>query len=78
MVDINLELCKVFYIVAEEGNITKASEKLFISQPAVSQSIKKLEEQIGGILFLRSNKGLVLTEEGKNFFKLCKRRTKLN
>ena len=65
--DINLELCKIFYVVAEEGNITKASEKLFISQPAVSQSIKKLEEQIGGILFLRSNKGLVLTEEGKIF-----------
>lgn len=72
MVDINLELCKVFYIVAEEGNITKASEKLFISQPAVSQSIKKLEEQIGGILFLRSNKGLVLTEEGKNFLNYVK------
>ena len=72
MVNINLELCKIFYEVAQEGNITTAAEKLFISQPAVSQSIKKLEAQLGGILFLRSNKGLTLTEEGKNFFKYVK------
>ena len=72
MMDINLELCKIFYVVAETGNITKGAEKLFISQPAVSQSIKKLEEQIGGVLFSRSNKGLVLTEEGKMFLQYVK------
>ena len=52
--------------------MTKASEELHISQPAISQSIKKLEEQLGGILFLRSNKGMQLTEEGKMFYEYVK------
>lgn len=52
--------------------MTKASEELHISQPAISQSIKKLEEQLGGTLFLRSNKGMELTEEGKMFFDYVK------
>lgn len=67
MIDIDLELIKVFSVVAEEGNITKGAARLFISQPAVSQCIKKLEEQLGSVLFLRSNKGLTLTQEGKVF-----------
>ena len=52
--------------------MTKASEELYISQPAISQSIKKLEEQIGGTLFLRSNKGMELTEEGKMLYEHIK------
>lgn len=52
--------------------MTKASEELYISQPAISQSIKKLEDQIGGTLFLRSNKGMELTEEGKSLFEHIK------
>ena len=52
--------------------MTKASEELHISQPAISQSIKKLEEQLGGTLFLRSNKGMELTEEGKMFYEYVK------
>ena len=68
MTNIDLNLIKVFYIVAKENSITKASEILFISQPAVSQSIKKLEQELGGTLFYRSNKGIKLTEEGKIFF----------
>ena len=52
--------------------MTKASEELHISQPAISQSIKKLEDQLGGTLFLRSNKGMELTEEGKMFFEYIK------
>jgi len=67
MIDVDLELIKVFSVVAEEGNITKGAARLYISQPAVSQCIKKLEEQLGSVLFLRSNKGLTLTEEGKVF-----------
>ena len=43
--DIDLELYKVFYAVAENKHMTRASEELHISQPAISQSIKKLEEQ---------------------------------
>lgn len=48
--------------------MSKAADELFISQPAVSQSIKKLETQLNGTLFIRSNKGLKLTEEGAMFY----------
>ena len=70
--NIDLELYRVFYTVAKNKHMTKASEELFISQPAISQSIKKLEEQLGGTLFLRSNKGMELTEEGKMFYEYVK------
>ena len=70
--NIDLELYRVFYVVAKNKHMTKASEELHISQPAISQSIKKLEEQLGGTLFLRSNKGMELTEEGKMFFEYVK------
>ena len=70
--NIDLELYRVFYTVAKNKHMTKASEELYISQPAISQSIKKLEEQLGGTLFLRSNKGMELTEEGKMFYEYVK------
>lgn len=70
--NIDLELYRVFYTVAKNKHMTKASEELHISQPAISQSIKKLEDQLGGTLFLRSNKGMELTEEGKMFFEYVK------
>ncbi len=70
--NIDLELYRVFYIVAKNKHMTKASEELHISQPAISQSIKKLEDQLGGTLFLRSNKGMELTEEGKMFYEYVK------
>ena len=66
--NIDLELYKVFYVVAKNKHMTKASEELHISQPAISQSIKKLENQLGGTLFLRSNKGMQLTSEEKMFY----------
>lgn len=72
MVDFSLDLLKVFYEVATKQSITKASEALFISQPAVSFSIKKLEEELGGTLFNRSNKGITLTQEGESFFEYVK------
>ena len=70
--NIDLELYRVFYVVAKNKHMTKASEELHISQPAISQSIKKLENQLGGSLFLRSNKGMELTEEGKMFYEYIK------
>ena len=70
--NINLELYKVFYVVAKNKHMTKASEELHISQPAISQSIKKLEEELGGTLFIRSNKGMELTSEGKMFYDYIK------
>lgn len=72
MMNIDLELYKVFYVVAKNKHMTRASEELHISQPAISQSIKKLEDQLGGTLFLRSNKGMELTEEGKMFYEYVK------
>ena len=70
--NVNLELYRIFYVVAKHKHMTKASEELHISQPAISQSVKKLEEQLGGTLFLRSNRGMELTEEGKMFFDYVK------
>lgn len=62
--NIDFELYRVFNEVANTGNITAASERLHISQPAVSKSIKSLEEQLGGALFVRTKRGVILTEEG--------------
>lgn len=70
--NINFELYRIFYTVANHGNITKASEELLISQPAISKAIKNLEEQLGGTLFIRTKRGVILTEEGKEFYKYIK------
>lgn len=64
----DLNLYYVFYIVAKYKSITKASNELYISQPAVTQSIKTLENNIGATLFIRTKKGVTLTEEAKVLF----------
>ena len=61
---VNLELYRVFYTVAKCGSLTRAAEELYISQPAVSQSIKQLENQLGVTLFIRTHRGMQLTEQG--------------
>lgn len=61
----NLSSYRIFYTVANTGNISKAAKELYISQPAISKSIQKLEEGVGCKLFSRSSRGVVLTEEGK-------------
>ena len=66
--DIDLELYRVFREVAKAGNISKAAEKLFVSQSAVSQAIKQLETKVGGKLFDRSVRGVKLTVEGIELF----------
>lgn len=66
--NIDFELYRIFYVVANNKNITKASEELNISQPAISKSIKNLEDQLGGQLFIRTKRGVILTEEGKEFY----------
>lgn len=65
---INLELFRVFYTVCKCGSITKASDKLCVSQSAVSQQVKQLENNLGGKLFNRSARGIELTENGKQIF----------
>jgi LysR family cyn operon transcriptional activator len=62
--DVNLEWYRVFYRVAKTGSLTAAAEKLHITQPAVSHTIKQLEERMGGTLFFRTSKGVKLTTEG--------------
>ena len=60
---VKLELYRVFQEVARMGNISAAAQNLFISQSAVSQSIKQLEEQLQVRLFSRSTRGVVLTTD---------------
>ena len=62
--DINYELYKVFYYVATTLSFSEASKQLFISQSAVSQSIKALEKKLDQVLFIRSTKKVQLTTEG--------------
>ena len=70
--NINFELYKVFNEVATAKSISKAAENLLISQPAVTQSIKTLEDQLGGKLFIRTPKGVILTNEGEELYKYIK------
>ena len=70
--NIDFELYRVFYIVAKNESISKAASELHISQPAISKSIKNLEEQLGGSLFIRTKRGVTLTEEGKEFYSYIK------
>ena len=61
----NLELYKSFCYVARYGSISKASEYLYITQPAVSRAIKQLEKDMKCALFIRTPKGVKLTQEGE-------------
>ena len=65
---INLELYRIFYTVAEAKNITRASEILHISQPAITKHIKNLENELGNTLFIRTKKGVILNEYGEKIF----------
>lgn len=67
--DINYELYKVFYYVAISLSFSEASKQLFISQSAVSQSIKTLEKKLNSKLFQRSTKKVTLTPEGEILLK---------
>lgn len=69
---IDFELYRIFVAVAKEENITKASEILHISQPAITKQIKNLEKQLSVKLFERKSKGVVLTEEGKKLYSKLK------
>ena len=65
---INLELYRIFKIVADKENLTKASEILHISQPAVTKHIKNLENELNTQLFKRSKYGMILNENGKRLY----------
>ncbi len=65
---VNLELYKIFYETARLGSVTAAADALFLSQPAVSQQIKLLEQALQTRLFIRSSRGVRLTPEGRVLF----------
>ena len=67
--DINYELYKVFYHVATTLSFSEASRQLYISQSAVSQSVKTLEKKLGTPLFIRSTKSVQLTPEGETLLR---------
>ena len=68
---VKLELYRVFREVAEAGNISLAAENLYLSQSAVSQSVKQLEQQLGTRLFTRTAGGLVLPYAGEKYYRMA-------
>jgi DNA-binding transcriptional LysR family regulator len=71
--NVNLEYYKIFYYVAKTGSFTQAGEELCITQPAVSQAVKLLEQSLGSKLFIRIPKGVKLTPEGEVLFSYVQR-----
>ena len=70
---IDLELYRAFHTVAKAGSLTAAAKELFVSQPALSQSIMNLEHQLGGRLFVRTPRGMTLTPEGEKMLEYVER-----
>lgn len=68
----NLSLYKIFYTVATTCNISHAAQELYISQPAISKSIRKLEQSLETTLFSRTSRGVKLTEEGAILYEYVK------
>ena len=77
MLDINMNLYKVFYKVAQYKSYSDASDKMMLSKSAISNYIKKLEEQLNTKLFYRENSGVRLTKEGEELFKYVEKSMEL-
>jgi DNA-binding transcriptional LysR family regulator len=69
MSNVSLELYRTFWAVGMTGNMTRAAEMLYVTQPNISLALKALERQLGSTLCIRSQKGVVLTAEGQVLFK---------
>lgn len=63
--DVDTRLLRYFAAVAEDGSLTRAAERLYVSQPALTKQIRQLEDRLGVRLFTRSRSGMVLTEAGR-------------
>lgn len=68
----NLNLYYIFYTVAECKNISAAAKELYISQPAISKAISKLESNLSTTLFIRNSRGVTLTQEGEYLYEQVK------
>ena len=68
----NLSLYHIFYTVARTGSISHSSRELYISQPAISKAIQKLEQNLDTLLFKRSSRGVTLTPDGELLFEKVK------
>lgn len=66
-----LQQLKYVVTVAECGNITEAAKQLFVSQPTVTSAIHDLEKEMQIVIFIRTNKGVILSEDGEKFPWLC-------
>ena len=71
--DFDMNLYKVFYVVAKNNSFSKAADELFVTQPSVSYSIKQLEDRLNIKLFKRNHKGIKITPEGKEVFEYVKK-----
>lgn len=69
----NFQHCRYVQAIAETGSFSEAAKKLFMTQPNLSSAIKDLEHQLGVQLFIRSNTGARLTEDGQDFLKYAQR-----
>lgn len=63
--DLDLNLLRVFLVVGEEGSVTRAAARLYLTQPAVSAALKRLQVAVGATLFSRAGRGLRLTARGR-------------
>ena len=66
--NIDYNLYKIFLYLYEEKSISKTAAKLYVSQPAISYSLKELENQLGYTLFYRNSKGIEPTLEAKELY----------
>lgn len=69
----NINQMKYILEVANAGSMREAATRLYVSQPALSTSIRELEDELGILIFCRNNKGIVLTEEGREFISYAKK-----
>ncbi|HOF94710.1 MAG TPA: LysR family transcriptional regulator, partial [Clostridia bacterium] len=73
----DLELYRVFCTAARCGSLSHAARELYISQPAVSQAMRRLEESLGCSLFTRTSRGITLTSEGKMLYSYADKAVRL-